>query len=186
MKNFKFRYKSKYDNSFVSTLILFFVTFFVGLWLFFFVNPLFTLIGFGFVVLYLIYWNFNTDGKLQIQENEGKQSIDISGNIQLSAEIEKIYFGWNYAFVNHGKSMSLNPMMPVVSNDTSRPTSNTNQCIVLLKLKNGQHIILIKELLPWQETRDLAYIGHLTDTLETEHNLYIKGNFWRFRKSFNA
>jgi hypothetical protein len=186
MKNFKFRYKSKYDNSFVSTLILFFVTFFVGLWLYFFVNPLLTLIGFGLVILYLIYWNFNTDGKLKIQENGGKQTISISGKIQLSAPIEKFYFGWNYAFINHGKSISLNPLMPVVSDDTSRPTSNTNQCIVLLKLKNGQHIVLIKELLPWQETRDLEYIGHLTDTLVTEHNLYIKGNFWRFRESFNV
>lgn len=185
MKTFKFRYKSKYDNSFVSTLILLFVTFFVGLWLYFFVNPLLTLIGFGLVILYLIYWNFNTDGKLKIQENGGKQTISISGKIQLSASIEQIYFGWNYAFINHGKSISLNPLMPVVSDETSRPTSNTNQCIALLKLKNGQHIVLIKELMPWQETRDLAYIGHLTDTLAIDFSIYIKGDFWKLNTFLN-
>ena len=83
MKNFKFRYKSKYSNSFVSTLILFFVAFFAGLWLYFFVNPLLTLISFGFVVLYLVYWNFNTNGKLEIKENGGKQTLNISGKVQL-------------------------------------------------------------------------------------------------------
>ena len=75
--------------------------------------------------------------------------------------------------------------MPVVSNDTSRPTSNTNQCVALIKLKNGHHIVLIKELMPWQETQDLEYIGHLTDTLAIDHNLYIKGDFWKLNTYLN-
>ncbi len=186
MKSFKFRYKTKYSNSFLSTLVLLFVGFFVSLWLYFFINPQLTLILFGVIIVYLIYWNFRTEGKVIITINENTKFINIKGKVTEEYKIEEIYFGWNYAFVNHGKS--INMLFPTMNLDkeSSRPTSNTNQCIVLLKLKDGKNIVLIKELKPWSETRDLEYIGHLTDTLTIDYKFFINGSYWRFRKQVQS
>ena len=181
MQTTTFRYKLQYNNSFISTITILFVAFFISLWLLFFWSVIFTIIGFGGVIIFLIFWNMKIDGQFQIHSVETQRILE-SVDLEIKENIKSIHIGWNYAFVHHGKTLTLTPVADFSSE--RKVPDNTNQKVVFLELENGQNVVLIKELLPWQQTGNLPYIGNLVDTKTIDHLVYVKGSFKKLHQCF--
>lgn len=178
MKPIIFKYKLNYGNSFVATLSLFFIAVFIGLWLFFFVNPFYTIALLVGVTLFLLYWNSKTDGKAELTKSQNQNHLKID-HLNLDVGIKNSYFGWNYAFVNHGKALSASPM--IMSTQNNQKVDNTYQNIIFLELENGQNLIFIKELMPWQDPGKLPYIGELVNNKTIAHSIYIKRKYHQLK-----
>lgn len=130
----------------------------------------------GLVVAYIVYWNLKKDGQLSILFQEEKKELETFGKVELKEEIKAIYIGWSYAYHNPMQTLEVRVsgfLTPMSYNKDKKTIQNTFQKIIIIQLKNGQNLALIKELLPWQETKDLQYIGHIVDKTAFDYQFYI-------------
>jgi hypothetical protein len=137
-------------------------------------------------VLYILYWHLRREGTFLLTLNGEEQHISTSGTITLNHGIKKMYWGWDYAFINTEKGLSRR--MPIFGFGTfgtssdSRSLQNTDQKVLLLQLENDEYVVLLQECLPWEDVKDLNYIGELLEKVEVQHKMYLTGNFYRFKK----
>lgn len=168
-------YRLQYAQSFVSSTIVFFMSLFFSFVIALLYSKIIGWILFGTAVTYLFYWNLRKDGQLFIDIQSEKKQFEVLGKIKLKEEIKAIHIGWSYAYHNPIQSLQAQNshfLIPMNKKD-KRTIQNTFQKIIILELENGQKIALLKELLPWQETGDLKYIGHLADKMIFDHQFYI-------------
>jgi hypothetical protein len=174
-------YRLKYGQSFISSIMFFFVGLFFSFVIALLYSKIIGWILFGGILAYLWYWNSKKDGQFSILFQKEEKQLEMLGKVELNEAIKKIYIGWSYAYHNpmQGlKGQNSHFFMPMNRNkNDERTMQNTFQKIIILQLKNGQNVALIKELLPWQETGDLYYIGQIAETITLNHELYIKGSF---------
>lgn len=179
-------YKINYGNSFINSANIFFMAFFIGLWLFFFVHPWLAVGLMALAVLYIMYWHLRREGTFLLTLNGEEQHISTSGKIPLNHRIKKMYWGWDYAYINSEKALSRS--MPVFgfgtfgNNSGSKSIQNTDQKILLLQLENDEYVALLQECLPWEDVKDLNHIGTFLQRIEVQHKMYLTGNFYRFQK----
>ena len=168
-------YRLQYAQSFVSSIIVLFMSSFFSFVIALLYSKIIGWVLFGTAVTYLLYWNSRKDGQLFLDIQEKKKQFEVLGKVKLKEDIKTIHIGWSYAYHNpiHSLQSQNSHFLIHMNKKDKRTIQNTFQKIIILELQNGQNLSLQKELLPWQETGDLGYIGHLADTITFDYQFYI-------------